>query len=192
MKALFETDARGGGMLQQSRSCVGVLLLGFGLIGDVGPAAPAGLTRARPPGSLILNRGAGCGILLKSKPKQVRRLHKELTAVVNVAVRSSQQARGRGNQVAIEILEIAVVAHVNCCPRMYQVCDQKIGIEVLCPRQRTQQRIGKYVGVLQDHARGELSRELPVPFAADDVVGDHSQMGVPLPDVFQQIRIIDA
>src|SRR5579859_3648988 len=125
---------------------------------------------------------------------QVRRLHKELPAVVDVAVRRGQNkpSHGVNGEAAVQVCQIAVVADVDRGAGVHQICNQKVGVETLRGGERTDQRVRQHRVVLQNHASRQFARELIVPLAAEDVVGNGGQVGGALADVLEQIGIIDA
>src|ERR1700752_3655230 len=61
--------------------------------------------------------------------EKVGRLHEELAAIVDVVIRCGEQAGRSRNQPTIEVLEVAVVANINCRARMHEVGDEKVGID---------------------------------------------------------------
>src|SRR5215471_13774460 len=74
-----------------------------------------------------------------SEPEQIRRLYKKLPAVVDVAIacRQDKSRYGIDRQIPAQVPHVGVVANVNRRPRMNKVSDQKIRIEILRRRQRT-------------------------------------------------------
>src|SRR5882762_11318582 len=105
------------------------------------------------------------------EPKQIGHLHEKQAPVIDQPVSASQQARvGIEGQLRIDVLEIAVVTDINRGSRMDQICDQKISVELLGGWHRGEGRIGQRRRVLQDHAEGQLTVDLPVPLGPDDVV----------------------
>src|SRR5262249_9782476 len=78
---------------------------------------------------------------LISEAEQIRRLRKELSPIVDVIVRRREQPGGGRDQAAVEVLQIAVVSHIDCRARMHQVGNQKVRVDVLGRGERTDQRI---------------------------------------------------
>src|SRR5579871_3046086 len=113
----------------------------------------------------------------KLKPKEITRLDKKLAAVIHVAPGNVayQPRRGWRSLRHVQILQIAVVADINRRARMNEIGNEKvcvefslrwqIGIGRAYPRGSSQQRV-----VLQNQAQRKLWGELPIPFAAQDVV----------------------
>ena len=67
-----------------------------------------------------------------SESKQIGNFHEDLSAVVDVAVtKPVQVAVWIKGEARIEILEIAVVAEINCRARMEQVGEENVGVEIL-------------------------------------------------------------
>src|ERR1700676_4763942 len=121
-----------------------------------------------------------------SKPEQIRQFHEKLPAVVDVALRRIQSRHPRRirHKVWIQILEVAVVADINRSPRMHQISEQEVGVELLLRGQvgvwikagaRTRQvkllarRVRQNCVVLENHSQRKLRGELPVPLAAHNV-----------------------
>src|ERR1700730_3019122 len=75
----------------------------------------------------------GSGGNQASKPEQIRHFHEKLAAVVDVAFRriQSRQPGGIRHESVIQVLEVAVVADINRSPRMHQISEQEVGVELL-------------------------------------------------------------
>ena len=67
-----------------------------------------------------------------SESEQIRNFHEELAAVVDIAVAKPVQiAVWIKREAWIEILEIAVVAEIDCRARMEQIREENVGVEIL-------------------------------------------------------------
>jgi DNA replication protein DnaC len=98
-------------------------------------------------------------------------LHKEKPPIVNeVVARAHKSSAGRGLQSGINVLQVAVVPQVDRGPRMNQVGQQKIRIELLGGGQRREGGIRQRCGVLKNHPERQLAVELPIPLGANDVI----------------------
>ena len=117
-----------------------------------------------------------------SKPKQVGNFHEKLTAVVDERVAGANQVAIRvESKIVIQVLQVAVVAHINGGSGVDEVRDKKISIEVFGRGQAGESRVSEYGGILHDDSRRELGRELIIPFGANDVVVEGGATVVEVP-----------
>src|SRR5580658_7245781 len=141
----------------------------------------------------------GSELTASSKAEQVTGFYEELAAVVEVAFGGvgDDAGLGWGRLLDAEVLQIAVVADVDRGAGMDEGGDEEGGIEFLCGGEvgvgrgadagSGERRAGEQVVVLQDHAQGELRRELPVPFAAEDVVVEDGVADAGSQPVFEEV-----
>src|SRR3954452_3491518 len=120
----------------------------------------------------------------RSKAEQVADFHEKLAAIVQVAVSRSRDVPGNRRILRddCEILQIAVVSDVDRRARVNKVSHEKVGVELALSRQvcvggTHAWRSCQQCVVLEDQAKGELRRELPVPFASQNVVVQDAASG---------------
>src|ERR1043166_1154192 len=108
--------------------------------------------------------------MLLSRTGTGKTLLRKTADLVDVSVRRGQDeaCHGVDCQVAVQVFQVAVIAHIDCRARMDEVRDQEVGVEVLRGRERTYRWIRKHGVVLENHSGGKVTCELIVPLAADD------------------------
>ncbi len=126
-----------------------------------------------------------------SEAEKVRNLHEKLAAVVGGQAAGAQKiSAGVEAEGRIEILQVAVIAHVDDRTGVEQVGNQKIEVEVLGGLQRRQPGVRERSGVLGDEAHGELAIDLVIPFRADDVVGEDARGRTARAQAREQVAVV--
>ncbi len=132
------------------------------------------------------------GVQPQSEAQQVRNFDKEFTIVVDEAVAGAEQVRiGAQLQHAVEVLQVAVVSHIDGCAGMDEVADEEVGVQVFGVRQRSPCRIANQRVVLQDDAGRQLAGELVIPLAADDVIIEGGGAGAHATQPEEQVRVVN-
>src|SRR6266850_7300289 len=86
------------------------------------------------------------------EPEQIRRLHKEVAAVIDQSS-AGNVSDATGRQYRINVLKVAVVSHVNRSAGVDEIGDQEIRIEVLGRVQRSEPRSCEDCTVLSNEAK---------------------------------------
>ncbi len=136
-----------------------------------------------------------------SAAEQVADLYKQLPAIVDVAILSSEQARAIGiallrsglmnAQRRVQFLQVGVVADIDRGSWMQKIGEQNVEVQVLHGLQRRVLGIGQQSVVLRDKAQRELARELVVPLGSYDVAVDHGMVHKPVGDSFENVSVVD-
>ena len=127
-----------------------------------------------------------------SIPQQIRNLDKELPSIVQEAILRAKQVSVRVElKRPVEVLQVAVVADVDGCPRMQEVSQQDVRVKALRGLQRGQLRVREHRAVLPDDAQRQFARELVVPLRADNVVVENVRVRELIAQPGEQIGIVD-
>lgn len=128
-----------------------------------------------------------------SESKQVGNFHEKLTAVIDKRVACANQVAIRvKRKIVIQVLQVAVIAHIHGSSRVDEVRDKKIRIEILGGRQAGESGVSEYGGILHDDSGRELGRELIIPLGANDVVVEGSATVGEVTQTKPQICVVDS